>query len=458
MTNPMIRPLALTTILALAACGGAGGGDEGDQTGTVTITVGDGPTDDYSQIIMVIAEIRFLSNGGQDILVLDEPKTIDFLQVRNFSEVLIKREVVAGTFNKIRLILDRLTVVDHAGVARDVALNGLRKIDVNPQGSFQVRGGDEIVIDVDVDLDRSIHVVATGNNQIRFRPVIFATINAEPAFDKLFRVQGTIDDLLTTTDDFSVCDIRRTTDDEPRPNPAEVCVTVDPDDDTALFDSEGKPVETVALAAGDPVVIYGKFRPASDVLIPAVIAVGENFSRVRGIAGSDFRAGTEDFDLDQVNDVCLLEPDPYRVTVVEEVPVFQEDAQRNALPVARENIQRCLETEAEGFVVNPASADEFLRSFVVLLGDSAALVQEQLIGSLAAASNAQTFTLTPTAGSEQCVVVDSETEIVEVTSAGDGATVVVGAAVPTSVEVSVIGFRDEVSNCIAADTIIHESA
>ena len=125
---------------------------------------------------MEIEEIRFLSDGGQDILVLDEPVTVDLLALQNFSEVLLRREVVTGTYSKIRLILTSLTLVklDDAGNvvdSDDVRLNGLRKIDINPRGPFQVRGGAEVAIDIEIDLDKSIHVVAAGNSgQIRFPP------------------------------------------------------------------------------------------------------------------------------------------------------------------------------------------------------------------------------------------------------------------------------------------------
>ena len=87
---------AAAVAILVAACGGGGSGS-GAQTGTATVTMSDAPVDGYSKIIMVVSQIRFLSDKGQDVLVLDEPKQIDFLALSNFSEVLAKREVVSGT-------------------------------------------------------------------------------------------------------------------------------------------------------------------------------------------------------------------------------------------------------------------------------------------------------------------------------------------------------------------------
>jgi len=104
-------------------------------------------------------------------LVLEERVTVDFLALQNFSEVLLRREVVAGTFSKIRLIMNSLKLVRFDDAARsrvaaeeDVRLNGLSKIDIDPRGPFEVRAGEEILINIDVDLDKSIRAIGAGNS------------------------------------------------------------------------------------------------------------------------------------------------------------------------------------------------------------------------------------------------------------------------------------------------------
>lgn len=467
--------IALFLSSLMAACGGGGSGGSSTpsaQTGTVTITMADGPIDGYSKVVMVISEIRFLSNGGQDVLVLDEPKEIDFLALSNFSEMLIKREVVAGTYSKIRLILDSLTLIktDAAGnvvQSDEVRLNGLQKVDINPQGTFQVRGGEEIIINVDLDLDRSIHIVTTGNGGVRFRPVVFATISTQPAFDKLFRVEGTIDSIDSGAMTLDVCNIRRVSDDTQAPNPQDVCVFTDPDVDTTYFDAQANPLDDgfAGLTASDPVVMYGKFDPVAspDTFVPAVIAIGsrDTFDRERGIS-SDFipdpAVATEPgtMNLDEVSAVCLLNPVPREVSLAQQTAVFSENAEGAATRITRADIERCRATEAEGAVVNPATADEFLRAFVVLQG-APVTVEEELLGSLASTATAGTYTLTPTppATGDQCVVIDGDTVITQIETVGDVATITHPSNVPLGVEVSAVGTRDN-ANCLAATEIIRE--
>ena len=494
MSSKRILFTIIASVLVAACGGGSGGGAAGPvagaQTGIVTLTMSDAAVDGYSQINMVIREIRFLSDGGQDILVLDEPKTVDFLALSNFSEVLIKRDVVAGTYSKIRLILDSLTLVkEGTNELVPVDLHGLQKIDINPQGTFQVRGGQHIVIDVDVDLDRSIHIVTTGNGngngntKVNFRPVIFATISTVGAYDQLFRVEGTIDSINGAAGTLNVCDIRRASGDGSRaPNPQDVCVFTDPDGDTSYFNSESLPLGLVGtgfgdLTVNDPVVMYGKFvfGATTDTFVPAVIAQGssDNFVRERGIS-SDFVPAVADPDapgemnLDQTNDICLLTPDERRVSVAKQTAIFQEDAPGVEQRVwSRSDIERCRATEVEGSVI-PDGADNFLRAFIALQGDPV-IAEEELFGTLDAVappSNGQrgtySLTLVPVpaapADPERCVVIDADTKMVQIETSATGSKTTVIDTVPTGATkpVTVIGVPRDSDGCLVASDLIRE--
>ena len=467
-----IRFISLALLATtIGACGGGGSSDP-TQTGTVTLAMSDGPIDGYSKIIMVVDQVRFIADGGQDILVLDQPVTVDFLALSNFSEALIKREVVSGTYSKIRLILDSLTLVktDAAGNVMQtdlVPLRGLQKIDINPQGSFTVRGGQEIVINVDLNLARSIHIVSAGNSgRINFRPVIFAAISTQSAFNKLFRVEGTIDSIDGTAKTLSVCDIRHVSDDGARmPNPKDVCVFTAPNDATRYFDVDTLPDTDGfgGLMVNDPVVMYGKFDSGlTEKFVPAVIAIGsrDTLSRERGI-GSDFVPDPNDaaapgtMNLDEVNAVCLSNPARREVDIDAATAVFSEDSLGNATPIVRTAIAKCRATETEGLVVNKGLADEFLRSFVVIQGDPV-VAGEELFGTLAATSTAGQYTLTPNPmAANQCVIVGSTTVITQIETVNGTATVTHPTSVPLNVDVSVIGSRDA-ANCLAATEVIRE--
>jgi hypothetical protein len=359
--------------LVLTACGGGGGTESARQTGSVTLAFSDAPPSaEFAQILMVIREIRFIGPGGQDIVVLSEPREIDFLKLRNFSEVLVRRDVATGTINKIRLILDSLRLVRADGSMESVRLNGLDKIDVNPQGPIVIRAGEDVLIDIEVDLKNSIHIVGTGNDRYRFRPVIFVRASSEPAFDKLFRLAGTIDELFTAESAFSLCDLRRLSEDSQRPNPREICIRVDADDTTRFFDAGAMAGGDFGdLVLNDRVVVYGKFDPnaSGDSLRPSVIAIGTDFARVTGVVASAFDSVTESFDLDAETGLCVGPAQVQRVGVADVVPVFIESVVEPDVGVAtlggRGDILACRDAEAEGFRVS----DEQLRAFVVMVSD-----------------------------------------------------------------------------------------
>jgi hypothetical protein len=486
MNHRSSRLVALTTALSLlAACGGGGGAAGGvanvqpaAQTGRVTVSLSDGIIRDYDQVLMEISEIRFIASGGQDILVLESPVTVDFLALQNFSEVLLRREVVSGTYAKIRLILASLKLVklDAAGnVASEdnVRLNGLRKVDINPRGPFTVRAGQDLVIDIEIDLDKSIHVVGAGQSRnIRFRPVIFAAIHTQAAFDKLFRIEGRIDAVNAAAGTFRVCDLRRAfLDGVNRPNPADVCVLVDPDGDTPFFDFEAQPdsLGFGGLAVNDAVVVYGKFDAlaAGDRLVPAVVASGPSgtvFDRRRGIAASEYDTVEDDFYLGRATDNCQIDPDPLRVVVAPGAPAFFEDdadPENRARPVDLEALPLlCLRTEVEGRLdASSSPPTPFLRAFVVLLGGSVA-GREELVGVLserAATPATDDYDLDLTGSSvNEIVVVSDATRIVKITSSGGSELIEELTSVPTGNEVVVYGTRGE-DGVVAASFILWDA-
>jgi hypothetical protein len=70
-------------------------------------------------------------------------------------------------------------------------LPGNGKLDLNPRGSFQVVGGETLVIELDLDMTKSLHLVSAGNSgKWQFRPVVFVTI--APDDTKLVRVFGEV--------------------------------------------------------------------------------------------------------------------------------------------------------------------------------------------------------------------------------------------------------------------------
>ena len=191
---------AAAAALLLAACGG--GGNDGDPsnavptTGSVAVLLTDAPIDEFCQVRATVTGIDLLSDGGATNLFSGE-RTIDVLAMRNFSDFFtVDPSVPIGTYSKVRLTLSDLALVecDAAGVPEPdpdwdrPKLPGNGKLDLNPRGTFEVIGGEMLVIELDLDMEKSLHAHQTGTDKWQFRPVIFVTIR--PDDDHLVRVHG----------------------------------------------------------------------------------------------------------------------------------------------------------------------------------------------------------------------------------------------------------------------------
>ena len=169
----------MTTLLA--ACGGGGGGSDSpapaatQQFGGLTVTLGDAPFN-ADAVFIDIEEVRLLGDGEQQhLLTLETDAPIDLLTLQNITELLFDGEVPVGEYSKIRLIISSLSIVVD-GVSEDAQLPANGKIDLVPQGSFDILPGEDLVIQIDIDLERSVHIVQTGNSKYRFRPVVFVDV------------------------------------------------------------------------------------------------------------------------------------------------------------------------------------------------------------------------------------------------------------------------------------------
>lgn len=207
----LLRPTAI--LVALGALAGCGGGSSGDgsspgpdpspTTGTIAILFTDAPTDQFCQALATVESIDLLGTNGPTN-VFTGPETVDILGMRNYTDVFsIDTAVPIGTYEKIRLTLSDLELVpcDTSEPSQHPKLPGNGKLDLNPRGSFEVIGGESMLIELDMDMEKSLHVHQTGNGKWQFRPVIFVTIR--PDDTKLVRVFGQVRDLNGA--DFELC-------------------------------------------------------------------------------------------------------------------------------------------------------------------------------------------------------------------------------------------------------------
>lgn len=210
--------------LALAACGGSGstttaGTNGAAGMGSVGIVLTDGPTTGFAEVNVTITEIALIpdddhDNNGHVVIFQGEEKTVNLLSLTDFSELFaISNQVPAGNYEKIRLQLKQPNGIalvkkdDQGSVIETIypKMTGNGKLDLNPRGDFHVVANQTLYIQVDIDANKSLHIVETGNGQYRFRPVVFVDIIDHQFSGKLVRHFGYVHDLDMLNNRFKLC-------------------------------------------------------------------------------------------------------------------------------------------------------------------------------------------------------------------------------------------------------------
>lgn len=277
--------LVLAIVAAIAGCGGDGSTTvvTNSGTGTVVVVVVDGPSDDFVSIWLTVTKIELLGAQGHFTL-FEGHRELDLLAMRDDARLLsLGHEVPAGDWSKIRLHVEDVEMIrvvresdartilecpvdvtpDPGFVCESIrpkiVANG--KIDLNPRGPIEVRGGELVFVQLDLDANKSIHLVQTGNDRYIFRPVVFVDLFAARP-DRLVRIEGAIEEVDVAAGKLVVCDthlVFRANAQQEQASRSR-CVDVRFGPDTAVFGSDGQPAAQGDLAVGDEIAAIGRFR------------------------------------------------------------------------------------------------------------------------------------------------------------------------------------------------------
>lgn len=167
--------LGLTLGLVLAGCietptdkTATGETSSEPTTASVALLLTDAPTDEFTQINLTIDRIDLLAVDGSKVPLFEGLRTIDLLSLRNTADLFAANNAVPpGVYEKIRMhLVDvELVKVDDDGEVERIhprlLANG--KLDLNPRKSFVLAPGKSLVIQVDMDAKKSIHIA--GHDQ-----------------------------------------------------------------------------------------------------------------------------------------------------------------------------------------------------------------------------------------------------------------------------------------------------
>lgn len=394
--------------LTLGSCGGSGSGSP--TAGAVGIVLSDGPSEEFSAIELTIRRIELLGDSERTT-IFEGDKTVDLLQLADHGELFsLDEEVPPGTYDKIRL-----TLADPGGVSLvrsapdgtiletihpDMGGNG--KLDLNPRGAFEVVPGGTLLVQLDVDAEKSIHIHATGNNRYRFRPVVFVDILGEELPGRLVRMEGWAGPIDEQSGCFPLgAQVSAASLDEGLPSG--YCTLVCPGE-AAVFDENGEPTTTQAITEGQRLTAIGFLRAMTEdetgdgsrtcrlVLAAEVIELGgsERFRKICGRIDSPPAGTGETFELQPEEATEAL-----TVLLQEQSPIFSRQGERLTFEDLEAGSLVCVDGVEEEDTAGP-----LYRAALVVLDTAAPDIDGPLAGTVAE--------ILPEAG-----------ELVVTTSAGD---------------------------------------
>jgi hypothetical protein len=242
-------------------------------TGTVALLLTDAPSDDFEEINITVVKAELLSDDGKVTLFKGE-RTFNLLDLTDVRIFAIREGIAAGTYNKIRLTLTDIELVDYNDSNRPKdyltyhpKLPGNGKLDLNPRGDFTVVAGGTLAIQIDMDANKSIHIVKKGKkDEYNFRPVVFIDIVTDAFKERFIKLHGDIYAIDTVDQSFKLCntDIPVQMDDDQKKAGSRGCVHVETDKTTAIFDIDGNPAAFGDLVKGEPATVFGRLQRDTD--------------------------------------------------------------------------------------------------------------------------------------------------------------------------------------------------
>jgi len=485
-----LRALLVSLIASgVVACGGGGGGSAPtatpspppvstppiETTGTVGIFLTDGPTRDYDGVLITVLSILLLGDEGQEEIWSGE-ETFDLLNLEHFRDLFaINDEVPAGTYDKVRLRVRDVTLVRGEGEDAElipVKLPANGKIDLNPKGSFEVPGGGVLLLEIDIDAKRSIHVVETGNGGFRFRPVVFVKVLGFVDTEKLVRIHGIVRDLDREEGDFELCVTEIVVDPRVLDNDfeGEHCIDVETDEDTGFFSGDdGAEVTLDQLSDDDEATVIGflglddeDMDDADDdadedddtdspfVLRAEVVEIGP--------AGSFLAlAGTAQDSPDQDNDFPLLLDDGQGFESGFTATVETSDGTKVFSPDSEPLSVADVEADDRATVDAVFAEENILRTALIILDKQAAAPEEGVYAGIVAdvdgASRSFQLTTDDVESGTACVSVPEDADVIQEPAEEGGAYTNVGfEGIDIGDEATVFGVEEE--GCVTASTII----
>lgn len=445
--NNMLRGLLYVAIVTLTGCGGAGTTENpapqppdstnNATTGSVGIFLTDAPTDRFDKVLFQVTQVDLLGSGPA-VTVFSGDVTVDLRQLEDSGELLsLTDNVPPGTYSKLRMYVEDIVLVDVdtdgetilEEIHPKIPANG--KIELNPRGSLMVAAGETLLLQIDVDAEKSIKYHETGNGEWRFRPVIFVKSGDADDFGRLTRMYGRIDEIDSEEMSFRLCQTELLSDDDDDDDDSddhendydndddENCAHVSVMEDTGLFGDTGDPIEFTALADGDFVTVAGLVRNRDDDDIESdddddesfdidavVVMQGERgtFRPYKGRVNEGLDVGTGEFTIDLDRDQGIETDGPLLALFQDGTRVFD----KHGRPLDPGTIAPDVRGSFEGRLVLSDTDPDVLKTALIVL-DIKPSGDEVLRGEIATLDDDGLVLMTDTG--DRCVAFEDDTEV-----------------------------------------------
>lgn len=318
LKNSLLFIAAIFLAIVLVSCGSGSNVPDSTRTGGVAFLLTDAATDDFSEVNVTVTRVELLSDSLK-VTIFSGFKTVDLLKLDDETELFsLSSGVPSVWYGKIRLHVNGVELVKKDGSKIYPKLPGGWKIDLNPRKKFFVEPGGVLLLQVDLDANKSIHVVKTGNgDKYIFRPVVFVDILDGAAKGKLLRLFGEVRNIDFQNTKFDLCPSKtlyhaaytygdKSVDADNKDNE---CLTVHTSSATSFFDVNGDQAGFADLAEFDLVTAIGHIRIDShshdghdgglyEMGLDAVVIEWGKFLRLAGAVRSLPDAQTKRFDFE----------------------------------------------------------------------------------------------------------------------------------------------------------------
>lgn len=445
----LVMTVTVALIATLASCGGDSGGGSSSgsvgQTGSVAVLFTDNPTTEFDEINVTVTRIELIGEDEGHVEVFSGERIVNLLDLKNNSDVFSLVEVNAGIFDKVRLTVTGLELVkkDDQGnvevVQPRIPANG--KIDLNPRADIIVAAGETLVLELDMDAEKSIHLVETGSGKYNFRPVVFVNIVGGPDTGKFVKLSGTMELEGTDPETYRLCDTEvvfdsdddgdgdlddgeNDTDDSDDASDDDVfngdddpqCLMLQLTDNTSVFNADGA-AGVADILDGDLATVVGRLQVMGDGAVLNVLAIelglSGTFADVEGTVATGYDDATGQFELDVSEGGGFAEGTRISVELLDGAKVLSRLGQ----VLAPEDIEFGRELRIEGLLTGEAPE---LQASVVFVDAESVSDDQKLSGTVSTgAGDGWDFMLLGTAAAgDVCVRLEEDGEIFQVTTEG----------------------------------------